>query len=277
MRPSETLLNDDRTGYAWDNPSSPPDTNRVPRPKKILTWLAILGLVMLAVRGFPRELARWHFAAYENHSLNGNAAAALGSIENAIAWDKVNATYWLMAGSAAMEAADYNKSWKYFDHAREILQTDHPAADESIAIAQNGAAYARALANTELEQASADIAAARKVLPNDSNLLDTSGFILYLQGDLEGALRETNAAVTASELTYASRQALIRNALQNSIRRRQLNYQLHQLNRELADLHLHRGLVYEKIGESQAAERDFQQATTFRERADQFRPAKQSR
>lgn len=239
--------------------------------RRVLNWFVFFSLGLLAWQAFPREVARWHQAAYQNHTLNDDLPAALRAIENALRWDQANARYWLEAGHAAMATEDYEKSWQRFDYARELLEKTDPQS-VNIAIAQNGGAYARALAGKELDRASADIAEALDVRRDSSAFIDTSGYIRYQQGDLERALEETHLAVSESESTYQVRKKFVRKSLQKSIRRLEMNQQLRQLEEELAELHLHRGLVYQKLGNATAADRDLEQSKAYQDKADRLRP-----
>ena len=263
------VADDNRRTLPAANSSVPSGASRARRSKRLFHGLLVFTIALVSWRILPHQVASWYCAAYEHHTLEGDANAALAAIEKAIAWDEFNPEYWMNAGSAAMEVGDYPRSWQHFDHARELLQHHHSHATNAIASAQNGAAYARALANSELDRASEDIAAALRVLPKESAFIDTSGYIRYLQGDLKGALEETHSAVTQFESVYHAQRASAL-SLQKSIRRRKMNHRLRNLNEVMAELYLHRGLVYQELGKSEPAERDLAQAEYYQDKARKY-------
>ncbi len=242
------------------------------RPKSRIFWLfAAIVLAALLWREFPREIGRWYYAAFQDRSLDEDDRGALAMIELAIDWDAENAWYWLECGNIQMERGDYEQSWSKFDHAKELLEPRVEARPNRqnislLAHALNGAAYARALAGHELEQAKKDVERALELAPASAAIIDTRGYIYYLTGDYEQALFDTNAAVVMSTATYELFKQELQRKRSKSIRQRQLDSSLRTLEEVLAELHEHRGLVYQKLGKENAARRDLAAAEIFKSR-----------
>lgn len=231
------------------------------------------GIVLVALiwQESPREIGRWYYAAYQDRSLDNDNIGALAMIEQAIDWDKENATYWLECGNTYMEMGDYKQSWSKFDQATKLLEPRVDARPNRYNVSQlaqalNGGAYARALGGTEFEQARKDVDQALDFNPASAAMIDTRGYICYLTGDYEQALFDTNAAVVMSTATYELYKQELQQKMLNSVRRRQLTGQLKMLEEVMAELHEHRGLVYQKLGKESAAQRDLTAAEMFKSR-----------
>lgn len=231
----------------------------------------MLTILLFIWRIFPGEVSRWHYDVHRNHLLNDNAAAALGSINKAIEWAPFHPRYWIARGGAEMELEDYDASAKSFDRAIELIQEFYPRGSQAIAIAQNNSAYARALGKIELNKAREDIDAALKVLAKEGAWLDTRGYVRLLQGELEGALEDTHSAVTQSESIYRAEVLATTSRSRDVVRRRMVNSKLRGLNEELVVLHEHRGLVFEALGQTDAAKRDFKVAAAYQAKANALR------
>jgi tetratricopeptide (TPR) repeat protein len=135
-----------------------------------------------------------------------------------------------------------------------------------LAHALNGGAYARALGDSELKQARKDVDQALKSFPTSAAMIDTRGYICYLSGDYEQALIDTNTAVEISTATYELDKRDKQRKMLKSIRRRVLAKELQMLEETLAELHEHRGLVYQKLGKEDAAQRDLTVAEMYKSR-----------
>ncbi|MGH7140542.1 MAG: hypothetical protein ACREHD_32815, partial [Pirellulales bacterium] len=135
---------------------------------------------------------------------------------------------------------------------------------------RNNRAYARALANVELDEALVDVQQALDVveqqladapqrsLDPESDLaeikahkgayLDTRGYIYFLQDNYEPALADLDEAI---ELSNSSQERMI-SAVPPS-RRAAVQK---QFNHELAVMYHHRGQIYEKLGRTAEAKSD---------------------
>ena len=233
--------------------------------------IVIVVLAALTWQAAPREIGRWYYAAYQDRVLDKDNIGALAMIKRAIDWDSENATYWLDRGNTYMELGDYQQSWSSFDQAKKLLEPRVDARRNRYNVSQltqalNGGAYARALAGCELEQARKDVDRALDFDPTSAAIIDTRGYICYLTGDYEQALFDTNTAVVMSTATYELYKQELQRKMSKSIRRRQLTGQLQLLEEVLAELYEHRGLVYQKLGRQDAAQRDLAAAEMFKSR-----------
>ena len=108
----------------------------------------------------------------------------------------------------------------------------------------------------ELLKALEDVQAALDLEGNDSNLLDTRGFVLYLQGDYQAALDDLNAALsdTIEQGPGDAMRRLLNGRRPRAAPREQLSPE------SRAVLHQHRGLIYQALSRNAEAEADFQYA-----------------
>lgn len=127
--------------------------------------------------------------------------------------------------------------------------------------ALNGRAYARALANVELDSALDDINVAFERMGNDdiAAYLDTRGYLYYLKGDYERANDDMQRAVSISEEEYPTEwfeKLEAEEAGYASMRAK--------LAREhMAVVYHHRGLVSDALGNQDEAQEDFQRALEY--------------
>ena len=254
------------------NPIEP--ATDIEKPTPLFRWLFAFALLLLIWRNFPSEVAQWYVDAHRNHLLDNDAVAAFASIQKAIDWDPIDPRNWSARGGVEMELENFTASAASFDRAIELIEEFHPASRQAIAVAQNNSAYARALGQIDLERARTDIDAALRVLPPDGAWLDTRGYIRLLQGDLEGALEDTHSAVTQTESTYRARELATKSEFRDIVRRRVYKSSLRGINEELVVLYKHRAMVYEALGQTEAAERDFESSLAYQAKADRWRNAR---
>ncbi len=244
------------------SPISTTDRPRLPdrtrKPSRWLSWLALTTLAIVVGSHLPAEIARWHYAVYRSHVLDGDHRSALAAVERAIEWAPNDPQYWDAKGGTELQLDDYPASIKSFDRERQLLELASPTNLLAIAQVQNNSAYARALGGTQLERAGKDIEQSLEMIPKVDSWLDTRGFIRYLRGDLDGALDDLQSAISQSEETYRVEKRRIERRFENTVRTRTRNLQLSGLERYLAVLHGHRALIYEELGEVAAARRDFE-------------------
>jgi tetratricopeptide (TPR) repeat protein len=138
------------------------------------------------------------------------------------------------------------------DDATEAVKLD----DSSTSL--NTRAYARAVCNMELNEGLADIEKAMQRAAQNLDVipafLDTRGYLLHLLDRNDEALKDLNRAVA---MTDQSLNAFLNRQL--AVDRRELPF-LHELNRDLAVMLYHRGLVREALGQTKQAEQDLKRA-----------------
>jgi tetratricopeptide (TPR) repeat protein len=230
---------------------TPTAKRKAKSPRGVFWWLFWIGLAAVVVIEIPDEIARWQLAMALERQSEGDLAGALDSYAKILAHDpdnidvlKSRATLLQKLGRP-VEAVD---DWK---HIVEVSEKNGPAPN---AENRNGIAYARALANVELDQGLADVEIALQEIAKNGAFpfvqamyLDTRGYLYVLRGkgdDLKLAEQDLNQAIKSMQAVVQQQQLL---ALQPS----------------LAVLHHHRGELYEKLGDSEKAELDFEAARRF--------------
>jgi hypothetical protein len=188
--------------------------------------VALLVLGPLLYKHTPREIARWYQASAIEQFQRGREDEALRSIEKALRWAPDDSRLYLQVaawrrlagrheealewcakararGSRAAELIDEESenlwSLKRWDAALDRWKQFAAEAEDSglgaTPFVLNGMAYARALANTELDEALRGVEAALAVQGPDASILDTRGFIHYRRGNLEAARRDLDNAL----------------------------------------------------------------------------------
>lgn len=191
-----------------------------------LVALSLLG--PMAYKHAPREVARWHHAIAAEQFDMGREEEALRSIETALRWSPDDDRLYLQVAEWRREAGRFEEALEWCGKARErgvghesaVLNeetenlwslkrwNDALALWKRVAAAAseagtldydpqllNSLAYARALANTELEEALRDINEAISLAGSAPAMLDTRGFIQFRRGELDAALRDLDNAL----------------------------------------------------------------------------------
>jgi hypothetical protein len=135
----------------------------------------------------------------------------------------------------------------------QVFGLDYPAA-------LNLRAYARALAEQDVELGLKDIEEAFQRTGSDDNAayLDTRGYLRYLAGDLTEAQQDTERAVRMAEQSLAVFES------QEPVGDPRVRARQHkQLQQELGVLLQHRGLVYQALQHAEQAADDFRRAEEY--------------
>ena len=271
-----------------DMPQQPPHGPR--RPWAALTTVLVvvgaicLVLIPLGSAWIPQEIARLHQANAANKALDDDYAGAVDSIDQALQWDPdrqelrlYRARYQLdgrnIRGALAdlsaliMEDPKYEPAYRLraeayqalgrYDMAVEDWKRIHALHAEGGArvspLVLNGLAYARALADVELDEAMEDINVAIDSLREDAALLDTRGFIVLQAGNPKDALVDLDKAVKLAErsLEKSTESAPVYDARYHEKR-------LATQRREVAVLRYHRALAYQQLGRTREASEDLE-------------------
>ncbi len=123
--------------------------------------------------------------------------------------------------------------------------------------ALNARAYARALANVELEEGLADIGQALAAVPNNPDFLDTRGYLYLLHGDTDEALVDMERAVAVAQQQRAVQLDRIGRVAASP---KQFERVKRLLDEKLSVMFHHRGEVYEKLGRLDEAASDLNKA-----------------
>ena len=276
-------------------PQRPRSRSRV---RWLLVLLAVSLLTgSLAVGFLPRETARWYLAAAWEQQLNGNLEGALQRMDQAIAWDPTGAELYRQRSDWRLGAKDYSGGVEDAERAVELAPNDpanyvqrsdayqrtgrrREAVEDWNKIVQlaggedeimvktftgraqmnvfNGRAYARALANVELEAGLEDVERAiRKYQPfKDAGLLDTRGYLHYLRGDSAAAWEDLDLAVQLIGTMLSGWKADQADKRRQEVDLRQLESRRKQLEKTAAVLLYHRSLVYDQLQLASQAEAD---------------------
>lgn len=125
--------------------------------------------------------------------------------------------------------------------------------------ALNARAYARAVANVELAEGLTDIENAIKFVGGDNSaFIDTRGYLHFLLGNNDAALKDLNQAI---ELMKKEQAVNLADLETRKVAKAAGDRQRRLYDENLAVMYHHRGEVYEKLGRSGEAQQDFELAT----------------
>ena len=278
-----------------DFPLKPPARRRFGSGIAIAVCLLIaLGPVVFL--GLPPEIARWYVAAAMEHDLLDQLEAAEADLDKAIEWLPEDGDLYVRRAEIRLQQKDFSGAMddcqvalqsngqdfrpallrrmlvhqRQRHHEKAIADSDllveaSKAASER-AESLNARAYARALGNVQITEGLEDIQAAFDALGTEDNaaFLDTRGYLYYLNGDFDEALRDMERAVQMAEDERSSfvmgREELQKQSL---VDERVLDRQARLFNENLAVLYQHRGLVYEALDRPEEAEADFERADKY--------------
>ena len=244
-----------------------------------IIWL-LVGIVLgpVVARFVPREVSQWYLATGLQARIDGNEDESERALDKALEWNPDNVEVYLLRAEWRRDSGDYGAAlaaceeaaqrapddmrvylersqvfqhlgqgekavadWKKLEELNERLDR---LAEETV---WNGLAYARAVANIELDKALADANRALKRRSNDAALLDTRGFIHYRLGDHQAARLDLDAALKVSEAEHAE---LVKRAGSSQPRL------VKQSSNSLAVMLYHRALVLRALGDEDAAKAD---------------------
>jgi tetratricopeptide (TPR) repeat protein len=182
--------------------------------------------VVLGLWLIPRELQQWRLASAEEKRLNGDLSGALEQLNRDIQRNprdielRRRKAQWLQEDKqyqAALDETNQIIAWrptdvnayvqrsmilqamgehgKAVDDWKLILSFDTVRASRGRAQALNGLAYARSLANIEIDEGLADVDQAMRLVGENYAMLDTRGFLYYRKGDFDRALRRRGSAL----------------------------------------------------------------------------------
>jgi tetratricopeptide (TPR) repeat protein len=270
-----------------------PSSSAPPQPG-LSRWIVIAAAILLVAGpllggGLHYERARWRIAAGIERWLDDDLPTALEHLDAAIALAPDYARAYELRGQWRIFAQDYAGALQdaekvlefdptsqsgfhlkadalvYLDRANEAMQAwneyaklEKETLGEVQPVTLNGVAYYRALANTRLLQAQDEINKAIEELGPDPALLDTRGFIRYRLKQHRAALEDIDPAVIAVERMRDEQRHQAKTGVGRSILDpRTAEWELKLLDRNVAVIRYHRGLVYEALGRATEAERDF--------------------
>jgi tetratricopeptide (TPR) repeat protein len=237
------------------------------------SWIpaAILAVVLLPL-GFwwlCGEIAAWHAAAAQNRLLDDDLNGGLRWVRSGLRWNpgddellaqETDILFRLSKFDDAIAQADIRIAM-----ARQTLSLlDTNANRLQLSQALNLAAYTRAVAGRDLPVAQALIHESIQLLEGirepDLSLLDTRGYIAYLQGDNDAALADIESAVHLAENYTDEVRENLRQGAPLLVDQRGYLRELKKLDELQAVIIHHRGLVLRKLGRLDEASKDFARA-----------------
>jgi len=231
-----------------------------PHRRKWIRRLVILGAVALVLGPLlyalvPAEISRWYEASAIEKHLDGDAAGAVEDLGQALRWDPENSSAHRHRGRVFQHLGRHQEAiadWKELVKIHENHSASQRATTlNDLAYAQAVGVHAGAVEEAELEEALETVQLALETEGDNPAMLDTRGFIYYLQDDLEAAKSDMDAAVTQMEEFLAKAEEASQIA-----DRRGFEMQLKTVRQSVAVIRYHRALVCDKLGETDRAERD---------------------
>ncbi|MEX2176003.1 MAG: hypothetical protein WD872_16695 [Pirellulaceae bacterium] len=267
------------------NGSSPPAR---PRSSRLLIWILLAALIgPCAYLDAPVEVSRWYLAAAIEDQDAGHPELADQHFEQAFAWNPNDpellvrrAFRQMQAGNYAVALADCNRANELVPESATVLTArsqvyqhmgEHAAAIADLKVidrlslssgrpqrtqALNGLAYARTVANVELDEGLQEINEALAMAPANHAMLDTRGFLLYRLEKYDAAFADIDLALRGMERTYRELQKPI------APLERRLEYpegwqnEIELAKQGVAVVRYHRALVLDKLGRNAEAKLD---------------------
>jgi tetratricopeptide (TPR) repeat protein len=290
-------------------PAGPRADRRSLQAAVVILTASLLVLGPVVVKEAPRERARWYYAAALEHREHGRQEAALSALQTALQLDSRQPDYYLLRAEILLERDETQKCIQDLSQAVAVSPSDRlydvyvrraeflqklklwaNAVDDwkqllrhfedphslvrfparlRLHELQNGLAYARALANIELDAALEDVNKALAALdeePKDgprsgwhsqllATYLDTRGYVYYRKGELSKALQDLDTAVTTFSTLRVAQRGRIAEARKQRVNTRDLDEQSRIFDHTLAVVLQHRMLVNDVLDPA-AAEQD---------------------
>jgi tetratricopeptide (TPR) repeat protein len=171
---------------------------------------------------------------------------ALTEIDQIIDWQPADVEAYLLRAEIHQYLGEHQEAvndWK------QILSFDSVAATAGRAEGLNGLAYARSLANVEIDEGLVNVDEAMQLAGENYARLDTRGFLYYRKGDLERAIGDLNNAVEFAEAGF-------KDAVIGSSDPRVRKQILTLLKKNLAVIRYHRALIHDARGDREKADAD---------------------
>jgi tetratricopeptide (TPR) repeat protein len=254
----------------------------------VVTLLLIFGLFVGPAIYFalPGELVRWRIASAEEKRLDGDIQGAIADLDKALQHDPQELQLLEKRAEWNVELKNYPAAlndcdqivklrpddpggymWrsqvfqylgeheKAVEDWKRIMDLDIAQTTEGRGFALNGLAYARALANIEIDEGLKDIDDAMRRVGERYEMLDTRGYLLYRAGDYQRALDDLNRAVENAREDFNESKPT-KDGFGWPDRREQ-DLESRQLARHFAVILYHRGLIHQAGGDQHAAQADF--------------------
>lgn len=248
----------------------------------------------------PREIGRWHFASALRYRAKKQPDAAYEQLDRAIYWlsdnpatllqkaewkskdgkhdeaialanvaveqDKTNIGSKMMRGDLLFNASKFSDAIEDF---KEVKQRSRRIGRPPLYEVLNQLAYTRAVNNSGLDEALADINEALGLLPETADtpgsvdnrtkglFLDTRGYIFYRKGEYEPAVNDLTEAIIRVEARIVPKSAQDAKGWVPPILRGLTGDESNaQQQRAIAVIYYHRSLALQASGQDRAAAKD---------------------
>ena len=204
----------------------------------VLVVLAAIALVVVpvAIVEWPREIARWHEAAAKELHLQDDTAAAVASMDRAIAWNGQDAALFLQRAEYKLQTGQWQSGLEDCDEARrlnpdnplvgqwrsqflqhlgrhreavaqlrEVLQVVGSVLPAERALQLNNLAYAAAVGDLDLNEALAAAEESLRIQGDVAAILDPAGVLCF--GRAVTAHARGDSLLALSTLSEAREQA----------------------------------------------------------------------
>lgn len=244
--------------------------------RRVLLFFVAVGVtVAMLVNWLPSERANWQIAAAQAKWLDGDLPGAISILEIAGAEFPEATAIYEQRIPFYLEAKEFKKAFADVDRIIELTPASTTALglksqvlhhlgkhDEAIKVCEemrrlaekewigsmptalNSLAYAQAIGDTQLDEASKHIDEALRLAGDNPAFLDTRGFVKYRLGDSKAARTDIEQAVEVWEklVAYQKAQGL------SGVRSYQSETERVSLHQAFAVMLYHRSLVYDRLG-----------------------------
>ena len=233
-------------------------------------WVVLATILLVAIpiaySVLKREVARWYHAAALEAIYSDDWSMALEKAQTGLEWNPNDLQLLNEAAGVHLRLTQATAAAEISDHALEIAENEYelfPSRASRMYLSQalNLSAYSHALDESELEESLKNVERAIELGGiSAEGSIDTRGYIHYLLGNYEEAVKDTETAVTSFSKGVNVIKAQYRQNTQMFVDSRQLEYKIRLQDESMAILLQHRGLAYEAVGRTEEAERDFAKA-----------------
>jgi tetratricopeptide (TPR) repeat protein len=250
--------------------------------RAMLIVAALVMVASVALKGVgPDYIADWYHRRAINRYQSDDLRGAIADLDRAISWTPEKELFYYQRGHFRQKAHDLSGSLDDFNRLIELnpnfyggytgrstvyqrMERHREAIDDVTRAIRlrpkndhellNHRAYARAIANMELEEALADIQQAIELAGyEEAAYLDTRGYIYYLLGRHEEALADLDRAV---QLASSTRKLMLQKTAAQHWSSGRRAHEERKYNENEAVMIYHRGLVHEKLGNHEQAAAD---------------------
>ncbi|MEM7312399.1 MAG: hypothetical protein AAF497_04530 [Planctomycetota bacterium] len=239
------------------------------RQLRIILFI-IAGIVLLPLLYVfaQREVARWYQASMQDAIYRHDNETALEKCEAALGWDPSNLELLAAKSHIYLSMAKAKEAAATADQSLILARINYEGRPsrynkQQLVSALNRSAYSHALAGTKLEQSLEYADEALGYLASgmiNSGILDTRGYLHYLLGNDEQAMHDMELAVAVEETNYRDFQTSKRIESRGLIDKSRVKYEQQSARESMSVFYQHRGLAYDRIGESEKADEDLKRA-----------------